>query len=366
MSAGPLRWGFMPCTSAIATKNYHAIKGSPSSALVAVASRSAERAAAWAAARGESVAVHGSYEALLADASVSAVYMPLPTALHAQWVVAAARAGKSVLLEKPCALSLGELATMAAACAEAGVVLCDGVMFMHHPRLEKMLAVAAGGELGALRRLHSSFSFAGDAAFLKENIRVQAALDALGCLGDLGWYSARMALLVFGGLPATATAVTHASTAEGVPLDVTFTLTWSGDGGGAERIAVCDCSFLTAFRQTLEIAGDLGVLRCEDFVIPRTTGAGSRASFTVTTGAGLADAHRTVVDTVRTETVTDACQESAMFENFARACLDKTGADARWSELMLETQAVIDAAMASIRAGGARVSVVAPPPVRGQ
>ena len=381
--AQPLRFGFLPCTSAIASKNYYAVKGSASSSLVAVASRSAERAAAWAAARGElGVAVHGSYAALLADARVDAVYMPLPTSQHGEWVAAAAAAGKHIILEKPAARNAGELAAMAAACARAGVALMDGVMFQHHPRLPRMLAVAASGELGALRRISSSFSFSGDSDFLARNIRVSAAGDPLGCLGDLDWYSARMAQLFFGGLPATARAVAHARTAEGVPLDVTFTLTWpplGGSGGGddaaaaaaataaaAERVAVCDCSFLTAFRQTFELAGSAGTLACADFVIPRSSGAGSRSAFTVTTGAGLADVHRTVTDTVRTEEILDACQEAAMFEAFSRAVLARSGAAAEWTALMLGTQAIIDACMASIDTAGAAVPVVAPAALLGR
>jgi len=302
--------------------------------------------------------------------------MPLPTSQHGEWVAAAAAAGKHVILEKPAARSGGELAAMAAACARAGVALMDGVMFQHHPRLPRMLAVAASGELGALRRICSSFSFSGDADFLARNIRVSAAGDPLGCLGDLGWYSARMAQLFFGGLPASARAVAHARTAEGVPLDVTFTLTWPPVGGGgeaaaaeaaaAERVAVCDCSFLTAFRQNFEIAGSEGTLSCSDFVIPRSSGAGSRSAFTVTTAAGLADVHRTVTDTVRTEEVLDACQEAAMFEAFSRAVLARSGAAAEWTELMLGTQAIIDACMASIDAAGAAVPVVAPAALPGR
>lgn len=358
-----LRWGFLPCTSAIAKKNYHAIKASASSELVAVASRSLASAQAWCAERGESgVRCHGSYEALLADPGVDAVYLPLPTALHLRWVLAAAAAGKHVLLEKPTALSLAELQAMVAACARAGVLFSDGVMYMHHARLPAMLAVARGGELGPLRRLDSGFSFAADAAFLATNIRMDPAMDALGCLGDLGWYQARFALLAFEGeMPLAASAHAHARSAGGVPIDVSFTLHYAGEA----RVAVCDCSFRTAFRQWLELSGEAGVLRCDDFVIPRTTGPGSAVHFTVTTGAGTEDDHRRVLDTARTETVRDACQEAAMFEAFSAAALRGAGAGAdaaadSWPRLALQTQAIMDACMASMAAGGARTAVAEP------
>lgn len=333
---------------------------------MAVASRSATRADAWLVARGlggAGIAVHGSYAALLADKRVEAVYMPLPTAAHSEWVAAAAAAGKlAIILEKPCALNGEALRAMAAACASARCLLVDGVMFQHHERLPALLAALP--RLGAPRRMTAAFSFAGDAEFFATNIRVQPDADPLGCVGDLGWYCARMALLVYGGPPAIARARAHKATAAGVPTDVSFTLEWPTLGA----VADCHCSFSVAMRQWVEVAGEAGVLRCDDFVIPRTSGARSVAAFDLILGTRMADEHCRVVDAETVSHVThDACQEAAMFDAVSAAvrAQDSAGVNAAawaakaasWTRLAIQTQDICDAVMASLRAGGKDVPV---------
>eukprot|EP01045_Picozoa_sp_COSAG04_P007218 COSAG04_NODE_372_length_15668_cov_11.135975_15_plen_238_part_00 len=171
---------------------------------VAQASRSKAKAEQWIAdhalAAGGTEAVEG-YDVLLARDDIDAVYVPLPTALHLEWVTKAAQAGKHILCEKPVALSAGDLATMLAACEEHKVQFMDGVMFMHHKRMSKMDALLRGDPLndfGEVLRVTSGFSFMGDEDFYKGNIRCSAEGDPLGCLGDLGWYCVRFGLFAFG------------------------------------------------------------------------------------------------------------------------------------------------------------------------
>ena len=222
--------------------------------LAAVASRDLAKAAAFAKEWGFAKA-YGSYDELLADPEIDAVYVPLPTSMRREWVVKAAQRGKHVLCDKPCAASLKELVAMTAACRTAGVQFLDGVMYMHHERLNSMGRYLSDNALGDIRRITSGFSFASPLEW--SNIRTQAALEPAGCVGDLGWYTIRWALWALNWeMPTHASAVAHKSTAEGVPLDVSTTLYYADAG----KVCTFDCSFTTALRQWAEVAGTKGAL----------------------------------------------------------------------------------------------------------
>lgn len=137
----PVRFGIVGCAN-IARKVSRAILLSPNSTIVAIGSRSLEKAAAFAKNNGFPAAAkaYGSYDAVLDDPDVDAVYVPLPTSLHLHWAVLAARKKKHVLLEKPVALNVGELDEILAACESSGVQYMDATMWMHHPRTAEMKA----------------------------------------------------------------------------------------------------------------------------------------------------------------------------------------------------------------------------------
>jgi predicted dehydrogenase len=120
---------------------------------------------------------------------VDAVYIPLPTGVRKEWVLKAAAAGKHVLVEKPVACTLEDAREMVAACAVNGVLLMDGVMFMHHDRLATVRSLLDSRVLGERTpsKMVASFSITGDDAFFSENIRVDTKMEPLGALGDLGW-----------------------------------------------------------------------------------------------------------------------------------------------------------------------------------
>ncbi len=145
-----LRMGVLS-TADIALKKV--IPGMRSSALVevvAIASRQAGRAEAVA---GELAIAraHGSYEALLADPDVDAVYIPLPNHLHAEWTIAALRAGKPVLCEKPIALTADEAQGMVDVARETGVPLMEAFMYRQHPSWVAVRELVASGRIGRLR-----------------------------------------------------------------------------------------------------------------------------------------------------------------------------------------------------------------------
>ena len=223
----------------------------------------------------------GSYEEILADPAIAAVYIPLPTTLHAEWVASAAAAKKHILLEKPLALSASSLLGMLQAAKSNDLAFMDGVMFNHHPRLQRMKASIQSGSLGAagVREVSSGFCFRGDASFFASNIRVKPGADPLGCLGDLGWYNVRLSLWAYDyEMPSTVRAVAHRRTADGVPLHLSASMAWPDDaatttaspglGVGASRPATFFCSFLHTEQQWASVSGDAGRICLEDFVVP--------------------------------------------------------------------------------------------------
>jgi predicted dehydrogenase len=164
--------------------------------VVAIASRDRARADEAAAELGIARA-HGSYEDLLADPDVDAIYNPLPNHLHAEWTIAAARAGKHVLCEKPLATTVADAERMIAACDDAGVVLMEAFMYRLHPSWEAVRDTVASGRIGELRAVQSWFSYFNDDA---ANIRNR--LDAGGgALFDIGCYCVNLSRLLFGAEP---------------------------------------------------------------------------------------------------------------------------------------------------------------------
>lgn len=117
-------------TAKIGRKNSWALKLSGKGVPAVVGSRDLAKAEAYAKEWGFENGAKGSYDEVIADPSVQAVYIPLPTSLRAQWALKAAAAGKHILMDKPCATSLAELQAVASACKQHGVQLMDGVMFM--------------------------------------------------------------------------------------------------------------------------------------------------------------------------------------------------------------------------------------------
>ncbi|KAM0952934.1 putative D-xylose 1-dehydrogenase (NADP(+), D-xylono-1,5-lactone-forming) [Dioscorea sansibarensis] len=154
-----IRFGIMGCAT-IAIKVSRAIGLAPNSTVVAVASRSVDKARNFIAAHGlpEGTRAYGSYEEILEDEGVDAVYMPLPTSLHLQWAVATAEKGKHLLLDKPVALCVADLNRILEACERNGVQYMDATMWMHPPedgQDEELLSDPA--RFGALRSVSGPY-----------------------------------------------------------------------------------------------------------------------------------------------------------------------------------------------------------------
>ena len=140
---------------------------------------------------------HGSYEALLADPDIDAVYIPLPNHLHAEWTIAAARAGKHVLCEKPLAMTAADAERMAAAADDAGVVLMEAFMYRLHPSWVAARELVASGRIGRLVSVQSWFSYFNDDP---ADIRNNRAFGG-GALYDIGCYNVNLSRTLFGSEP---------------------------------------------------------------------------------------------------------------------------------------------------------------------
>ena len=148
MAEERVRFGIVGCAK-IAKKLSRAINLAPNATLHAISSRSLEKATAFASDINLSpeVKLYGSYEEILDDSSVDAVYIPLPTSLHLEWVLKSVQKKKHILLEKPPALSVEELDMIIEACNANGLQFMDCTMWMHHPRTNTMKQLLGNPDL---------------------------------------------------------------------------------------------------------------------------------------------------------------------------------------------------------------------------
>jgi predicted dehydrogenase len=191
-----LRWGIMSTADIGRTKVVPAIQRAARNRVVAVASRDIERAREYAGALSIGK-VHGSYEELLADPELDAVYIPLPNHLHAEWVMAAARAGKHILCEKPLAMNAAEAERMVAVAEQHGVLLAEAFMYRLHPSWQKVREVVASGRIGRLSAVQSWFGYFNDDTTNIRNIYEAGG----GALYDIGCYCVNLSRLLFDAEP---------------------------------------------------------------------------------------------------------------------------------------------------------------------
>ncbi|MEA2443538.1 MAG: hypothetical protein QOJ12_830 [Thermoleophilales bacterium] len=244
-----VRWGVLS-TARINEAALRGVDGSPAVDVVAVASRSAEAAEAFARQYGIPRA-HGSYEALLDDPEVEAVYIPLPNGLHVQWTLAALEAGKHVLCEKPLSPRVAEVERCFEVAERQGLVLSEGFMWRHHPQTGKLVELVA--QIGDVRLVRATFSFALDRP---DDVRWDAALDG-GALLDVGCYCVS-AIRLFGGEPERVSAEA-VMTGGGVDSRFAGILRMPGDA-----IGEFNCGFDLPPRDELEIVGSEASLFTDD------------------------------------------------------------------------------------------------------
>ena len=300
-----LRWGVLSTADIARKKVIPGLLRADRCELVAIASREAGQARAVADELGIPTA-HGSYEALLADPAVDVVYIPLPNHLHAEWTVAAARAGKHVLCEKPLATTAADAQGMVDACADAGVRLMEAFMYRHHPSWVAAMEVVASGRLGRLRSVQSWFSYFNDDP---ANIRNQ--LDAGGgALFDIGCYSVNLSRMLFGAEPRSVQASVIRDPATGVDTLTSAILEFD------EGVAAFTCSTRVETDQRVHVYGTGGRLSIEiPFNIPP-----DRPTHVFVTAGG----DPPVAPAIETLTFPTADPYTVEAERFAAAILDGT------------------------------------------
>ncbi|QHT64059.1 Gfo/Idh/MocA family oxidoreductase [Paenibacillus lycopersici] len=245
-----LRWGVVGCAGIAVHSVIPGIKQSATGEVTAIASRGIAKAEETAAKLGIPKA-YGSYEEILADQEIDAIYIPLPNHLHMEWSIRAMEAGKHVLCEKPIALNAEEAQRMADAAAKHGVHLAEAFMYRHHPRYEEIKAIIASGEIGDLRGIHGAFTFnnAGDSG----NVRYRREWGG-GSLYDVGCYPISAARLILDAEPEAATV--HALIS---PEHDNVDMMASGILEFPNSVALTfDCGMWADFRNTLEILGTSG------------------------------------------------------------------------------------------------------------
>ncbi len=271
---GTVRWGLLS-TAKINAALIGPLQTAARSQLAAVASRDHGKAAAYAAEHHIPKAF-GSYEDLLADPEIDAVYISLPNSMHAEWTIKAAQAGKHVLCEKPLVVSLAELDQVEAAAAKAGVTVFEAFMYLHHPQTRQALEMIRSGKLGKLQTINSWFNF-----YLPpvqaQNVRLQAGLTG-GAMWDVGVYPNSVSIVMAGRAPEAVWAQQEIGES-GVDVGMRAQLDF---GGGT--VAQISTGFRTPFREGVYLVGEEGILNIVEPWKPGVEGTDSTMIFTALDG----------------------------------------------------------------------------------
>ena len=198
----PVRWGVLGASNFARKVSLPGMARGPLTQLAALASRDLNKATAAARALGIPTA-YGSYDELLADATIDAIYNPLPNHMHVEWTARAARAGKHVLCEKPIALTARDAQTLVAAARESGKLISEAFMVRTHPQWQQARAWVQDGRIGDLVSVQTAFSY-----FNRDAANIRNRKDAGGgALYDIGGYAVNTSRFMFGREPLRAVAL---------------------------------------------------------------------------------------------------------------------------------------------------------------
>jgi xylose dehydrogenase (NAD/NADP) len=251
MTSNPVKWGIIS-TADINRKVIPGAHASPKVDLVAVASRDQARAEEYAE-QWEIPRAFGSYEALLADPEVEAVYISLPNTMHCEWSIKSLEAGKHVLCEKPMSRHTNEVEQAFDAAEKAGRLLSEAFMYRHNPQTKRLKKLVDDGAIGELRLVRSAFSYG---LYDEDNIRLRTDVEG-GALMDVGCYNVSGSRL-FGGEPEAAFGEAWFGPT-GTDWVFTGTLRFPGD-----VVATFDCGTAMSERDELEAVGSEGSLFADD------------------------------------------------------------------------------------------------------
>ena len=249
--ARPVTWGILS-TADINRKLIPGAHASPKVELIAVASRDTGRAEAYAG-EWEIDRAYGSYEALLADPEIEAVYISLPNTLHCEWSIRALEAGKHVLCEKPLSRHVAEVEAAFDAAERMGRLLSEAFMYRHNPQTLRLQQLVEEGAIGELRLVRSAFGYS---LYDEANIRLQTELEG-GALMDVGCYCVSGSRLIAGEPDEVYAQAWFGPT--GTDWVLTANIRFPGD-----VLAIFDCGTALVDRDELEAIGSEGSLFVDD------------------------------------------------------------------------------------------------------
>ena len=259
--ADKIRWGILSTANIGRRRVAPAIQASKNGVVHAVASRNLESAQAYADELGIPVA-HGSYEALLTDPDVDAIYNPLPNSMHAEWAIKAAEAGKPMLCEKPLASDGDEAQKMVDAFAERNLLFAEAFMYRFHPQTVRVKSLVDSGAIGEIKSMMAAFTFPIGAGN-EDNIRLSKDL-AGGSLMDVGCYCVNVIRHMIGDEPEHVEAFGNVGETTGVEESITGIMHFKNG-----VLAHFDSSLRQTFNHMYQIRGTHGrILVEEGFVMP--------------------------------------------------------------------------------------------------
>lgn len=263
------KWGIIGGAGIAIRSVIPGIQKSQTGVIAAIASRDLERAKEVASDL-DIPKAYGSYEELLADNEIDAVYIPLPNHLHKPWTIKAAEAGKHVLVEKPIALNASEAQEMVDVCEKHGVTLVEAFMYRHHPRYERVAEIIRSGEIGDVRSIYTNFTFNNAAA--SDNIRFYRDMGG-GSIYDVGVYPISAGRMILGQEPEAVTVQALFSPEhDHVDMMASGLIEFPNNVG-----LTFDCGMWAAFRNRLEILGTDGRIEVPSAYV-------GHANFTVYSG----------------------------------------------------------------------------------
>lgn len=323
-----VRWGILSTARHGEKIMLPAFRQARDTELAAVASRDGTRAQTFAQ-QHRIPTSYSSYEALLDDPDIDAIYIPLPNNLHKEWAIKAAQAGKHVLCEKPIGLDAAEAEEMVAAFKQADRILSETFQWRHHPQASAVKELIEDGTIGEVRLVDAGFSFL---IARQDDIRLNPDLGG-GSLYDVGCYPVSLARYMLEAEPLAVTAQAH-WTERGVDDRMVATLEFPKG-----VLAQINCGFSLPLRRYYEVVGDAGSLAVNRAYNP----VGDRASEIVHYGDD-----RMMIETIRLDA---ANSYALMIEDFNRAV--KGEAAPRFpADDAVKNMRVIDALYQSARKGG--------------
>ncbi len=243
-----VRWGVLSTATIARNAMIPAIGESSNGEVVAIASRDAARARAAADELGIARS-YGTYEELLSDPAVDAVYNPLPVSMHAEWSIRAAEAGKHVLCEKPLCRSAAEARRMTEAFAGRKLVVMEAFMYRFHPVTVKVKELVDSGGVGTVRTIRASFAAGNND---NDDIRMKPETGG-GAMLDVGCYCVSLIRLIAGEEPSEVAAVSHIGPSTGVDESTGGALLFPSG-----IVGYFGCSFRTHYDSSYDIVGSEG------------------------------------------------------------------------------------------------------------